>query len=635
MKKFFIPFVFSVCSCVAGYGQVSSEKYIAFTIPDSLLKGADAVMREDYMKFKVKDIDNAVLEVHSIVTILNESASEYLSFAETSDKFSHLDDAEIKVYNALGKKLNTYSKKEMQNFAYGDGLVEDGKTTFFRVTAATYPITIEKTYSIKFTGLLNYPSNYIQSPDVAVEHFNYTVEVPNDLGLRYKIINGKLEPSKENTGKSTIYTWEQNNLKAKAREKYSGPAGRYFPRILLGPNKFKMAGYEGDMSSWKNFGVWSYDLIGKGNMMTGKSKEVIKNLIKDAKTDNEKARIIYSYMQKNMRYVSIQLGIGGWKPFDANFVQEKKYGDCKALSNYMQSALNVAGIKSYYALVNAGTNAIPAMEDFPSNQFNHVILCIPSAKDSLWLECTSTTTDFGELGDFTENRKALLITENGGILVSTPGSRSKDNIFSCTSNVQLFEDGSGKVASSITSSGEFKQEQVHYLNQQSFDDQKEYIIQHLEWKHPDEVSIKCGDRFQTPYVTSTTMNYAQLYSFKAGSKLFLPQRFYPLFSEKINDNLKRTQDYYFDFPYVKNDTTIFVLPEGYTAENLPSDKNISRSFAKYQRKYTWDETTKKLTVIASIEILQHHILAADYTTLMLFKKEVDSDLEQKLVIKKS
>ena len=69
-------------------------------------------------------------------------------------------------------------------------------------------------------------------------------------------------------------------------------------------------------------------------------------MVKNATTDREKAAILYNYMQNNMRYVSIQLGIGGLRPFPASFVDDKKYGDCKALSNYLKSALDAVGVKS-------------------------------------------------------------------------------------------------------------------------------------------------------------------------------------------------------------------------------------------------------------------------------------------------
>ncbi len=65
-------------------------------------------------------------------------------------------------------------------------------------------------------------------------------------------------------------------------------------------------------------------------------------------------------------------------------------------------------------------------------------------KDSVWLECTSKTADFGVLGSFTENRNALLITENGGVLVPTPMSRASENVIRAYTTVDLKDDGSGK-----------------------------------------------------------------------------------------------------------------------------------------------------------------------------------------------
>jgi hypothetical protein len=80
----------------------------------------------------------------------------------------------------------------------------------------------------------------------------------------------------------------------------------------------------------------------------------------------------------------------------------------------MYSLLNAVNIKAYWAIIRAGVNEYPADPGFPNNSFNHEILCIPFKNDTTWLECTSTTQPFGKLGSFTENRNALLITEDGG-----------------------------------------------------------------------------------------------------------------------------------------------------------------------------------------------------------------------------
>ena len=61
-----------------------------------------------------------------------------------------------------------------------------------------------------------------------------------------------------------------------------------------------------------------------------------------------------------------------------------------------------------------------ASPDFPYNSFNHEILCVPFKTDTAWLDCTDNYQPFGTLDISTENRNALLITEDGGKLVNTP-----------------------------------------------------------------------------------------------------------------------------------------------------------------------------------------------------------------------
>jgi len=230
--------------------------YSALTIPDSLRKDADMVMREENIKLTVKDKNTAWYEVHQVFTVLNEQAKKYLTFVQFSDKFHVLDDAEIKVYDLMGVRKNTYSKKEMTSQNYGEGLVPEGKVTYFYVNAPAFPMTVEFNYSIKFKGIFSLPGFDMHSPWRSIQHSVFEIEAPADLGIRYKLINTNMQPQIDRDGSKEIYKWELNNLKAYKLEKHSGSAFSYEPTVLVAPNKFQLDEYDGDMTTWKNFGAW-------------------------------------------------------------------------------------------------------------------------------------------------------------------------------------------------------------------------------------------------------------------------------------------------------------------------------------------------------------------------------------------
>lgn len=608
--------------------------YSAFTIPDSLKKDADVVLRDETIRLSVKDKNTARYEVHQVFTVMNEQAKRHLNFVEYSDKFRMLDDAEVKLYDMLGNKKNTWTKKEMNSGKYGDELVPDGKYTFFNVSAPSYPVTVEFNYSIKYKGILGLPGYEMQPPWQSVQHSVFEVEAPADLGVRYKLLNTDKQPAIINNGSVTVLKWELNNLKAYKLEKHSGSAYAYQPLVLIGPNKFQLDDYEGDMTSWKNFGSWIDNLYSKTTGLPDEKKKFYQNLVKDAVTSKEKAAILYSYLQNNMRYVSIQLGIGGWRPFQASFVDEKKYGDCKALSNYLKSALEAVGIKSNLVIIQGGMDPRNVPDDFPANYFNHCILNIPQQKDTTWLECTSTTLPFGQLGPFTENRKAMMVTENGGVLVNTPASNYQTNTEAVHTMIEVNDEGGAKVTTAFTLYGDSRDEMLMRYHDMKEDEKRKYFITQNEWKQPDELQISNSKDKANPYQLSATMNYEKVFSFNAGSKHFFETRLYPVFNEEIPENANRKADYYFSCPYQVIDTTVYRFPAGYSLENMPGNKSAGFSFAQYSCNYNWDAATRTLTVIAVLQLKDRVIKAADYPRLFDFKKQVVADMSEKIVMKK-
>lgn len=630
MKKIltiiFLFFITPLC-----FSQINI--YDASTLPESLKENAHSVKREEKIKFEVKDKDQARLSVHQVFTVLDGEGEDVLFFINYSDEFRKLDNAEIKVFDAHGNPVNKYKMKEMNSQAVGDGLVVDGRVYFFRVAAPSYPITVQYDYEVKYKGTLNYPDYRIEKQEQSVEYSTYSVTIPATADLRFKAQNISLSPSISNTAKNKIYTWEVKDLPAVPREDGSVSYESSYPAILLAPNQFSMDGHDGDISTWKDFGLW-YAQLAKGSFkLPDKTVSTLQNMVKDAKDDKEKIKILYKYLQSSFRYVSIQLGIGGFRPFNAAFVDEKKYGDCKALSNYMSAILNAVGIVSYPALINAEYNKAPVDPSFPHNSFNHVILCIPENKDTTWLECTSNTTEPGVLGNFTENRNALLITPDGGVLVATPMSKPSENVFSLTTKVNLREDASGESESVLKTKGEYKEEVIHYLADEKKDDQKKYLVRRLGFLLPDDFKLDCN-RNDDSAQTSFKLLIQKVPEFTAGSKMFLSPRIYKIWNEHLPTAGKRTKSFYFEFPFIKKDITIYQLPENYTVENLPEERDIHFDYGIFTTRYSYDDKANTITSTAYLQLNQNIIPAEKFSEVKGFFGSVVKEYTEKIVVKK-
>ncbi|HMI62933.1 MAG TPA: hypothetical protein VK518_18575, partial [Puia sp.] len=296
----------------------------------------------------------------------------------------------------------------------------------------------------------------------------------------------------------------------------------------------------------------------------------------------EKVRILYEFMQQNTHYISVQLGIGGWQPFDAKYVAERKYGDCKALSNYMYSLLKEAGIKSYYTLVKAGSSSHYLVDDFPSSQFNHVILCVPQKTDTVWLECTSQTLPAGYLSGFTADRSVLLVDEEGGKLVRTPKYRRKDNLQSRVTEAAV--DAEGNLTAVIHT--QYRAQQMDELESMVNDLSKDKVMKILK----SELDLPTYDvsKFEyreeksaMPSIYETldlvSPNYAQI----SGKRIFINPNIMNRSRRRLHAEDNRKYDIVTAYEYEDVDSTEIKIPAGYRPEAVSPGTTLDSKFGRY------------------------------------------------------
>lgn len=609
------------------------DYYLSSTIPDSLKKDANSVIRFSETKVEVKAPGKAIIRNHLILTILNEKAEEKATAIFYYDKkFLTVNDPEMIVYDADGKLLKRYKKGDMYDrSAISSGsIITDDRMLIASHNIVKYPVTVETRYEYIKNGYLDLSEWHIQPVKTAIQHSVYQISVIANIGFRYKQRNILLKPEKTVSGLMETYIWKVGNLKAIKLEEDS-QAWAVLPFISFATDKMEYYGQPGDFSTWKGFGLWQQALNKEVCDLPPGRIEEIKQMVAHLATNKEKAKFLYEYMQKNVRYVSIQLGIGGLRPFPASFVDAKKYGDCKALSNYMYSLLKATGIRSHYAIINAGENEMSAYSDFVNSPFNHVILCVPFEKDSVWLECTSPISAFGKLGNFTENRKALLVKEDGGELVSTPVSRMEDNIFDAKAQVVIDSTGFSKAAVQLKTTGEYRQ--LFFSNStKKVDEQKQFLIRYLGLRQPDWFSIKELSDKEGERITELEMEYEKLSDMNTGSRFFYRPGLLEMWKTTFPVVEERKTDVYFSFPLIKNSVVDYFLPKGFELELLPPDVSLKFDYGSFEAKYVYDKDANKLTCSNRFELNRHVVPSAKYKVMQVFMDDVTKALGRKFVV---
>lgn len=617
---------------MAGEGE-----YAVSRIPQDLLKNANAVLRLKELKFEINSTKQTVFTNHYVITILNENGDNWAEFYEYYDKFRDVESVEGALYDANGKQLKKIKKKDLDDISgVSEGsLIDDNRIKRHNFYYRIYPYTIEYTSVVTSKSTLFFPTWTPQSSEkLSVEKSSISIVCPSDYQFRYKAFLYNKEPVVTQEKNSRISTWSISNMPAIVKEPFSPLWHELTTMVIFGPTDFQVDDYKGNMISWQDFGKFVYALKEGRDKLPDNIRQAVHQIADDIKDPAEKIGNLYQYMQKNTRYISIQLGIGGWQPFDATYVATKSYGDCKALTNYMYSILKEAGINSYYTIIRAGRNSNYITTDFPSQQFNHVILCVPLVKDTMWLECTSQTLPAGYLSDFTCDRPALLVDENGGKLVRTPKYGINDNLQIRKIKAQLDADGTLEINVRSKYSA-LQQDDIHgMINHLSKDKVKEYLHEQLDFATYNINKFEYEeDKSTLPSVNEmldiTVTNYATV----TGKRIFIVPNLMTRGGRRLSPDSTRKYDIQLGFEYKDIDTVEIELPAGYQGEALPKDVEIKSKFGKYNCSVKLKEN--KLFYFRSIESYSGRFPASDYDELVKFFDAIYKADRNKVVLVKN
>jgi hypothetical protein len=604
MRKIIILFIL-ITPVLTHAGDIN---FAAKDIPAQLLKNADAVKRIDITEFSIINLQSTKLHEHYAITVLNENGDEHAVLHVIYGKLMSIDNIEGTLYDAQGHVVKRIKNKDIRDVSATDdnSMAVDTRMKTFDFYYKSYPYTVEYDIVTLNNNTFLFP-NWVPQEDgaVSVESSEFTIQHPANYKVNYRAFYYKGSPEQTTDKGNVNQKWQVKNLPAIKVPFASSLLRELAPVVYFSPSEFEIGNYKGNMNSWKEFGDFQYSLNTGRDVLPQSIIQQLTPLLAGVSDTKEKIKILYNFLQHNTRYISIQLGIGGWQPFDAAYVAKNGFGDCKALSNYMYSLLKYAGIRSLYTLVYAGTTSYAKnrfIPDLPSQSFNHVILCVPLPKDTMWLECTSQQIPVGYMSDFTANRKALVITENGGVVVSTPIYKENENQQARKIKAALDEEGT----LSLEAKTNYAAIQQDNLDQMVDNLSPEKIKEALEKNLPlstytiNNYNYK-QNKTALPSIDEELNVTASNYATITGKRIFLVPNVLNRSGLTLLADSSRTSDFIFTYAYRDQDEVEINVPAGYTIESSPKNVVMKTAFANY----TINCTMKDNKIIYSRIMEQH------------------------------
>jgi len=594
---------------------------------------------------KMKRIERRVYK------ILRPDGRRYGTIQADFDSETKIDSIHGWCIPAQGKDYEVKEKEALETALFGvpnGELMTDLRTKMLRIPAADpgnivgYEIE-QEVHPYVIQDLWRF-----QEENAPVREAHYTLELPPSWEYKSVWLNhAEVAPS----GGAGQWQWTVTDVKPIRPEDGMPPwqavAGQMIVS-LIPPGGAGNKGFE----SWADMARWQDGLDRGRRSASPEIKQKVADLVKADATPLGKMRSLAQYVQKEVRYVAIQLGIGGWQPHPATDVFTHKYGDCKDKATLLGAMLQEIGVESFYLFINTTRNAVTP-ETPAVRWFNHVILAVrlpagatdpslravldhPKLGKLLFFDPTDEWTPLGSLRGELQANYGLLVTGDGGELLKLPQLPAELNGVVRTAKLSLSPSGTLSGDFSEQRNGDYGTQQRASLKSVSKDSDRikflESLISHsLSTFQITNASLVNLNRPDQPFAYQYSL-VAQNYAKTAGNLLLVRPRVVGINSSDLLETREpRRYPVEFDGPSKNSDIIEIGIPAGYQVDDLPPPVNVDYSFASYHSKtevngsmlkYSRIFEVKELSVpVSKVEELKklYRIIASDERNTAVLK----------------
>ncbi len=579
MDKNILFLFISLLICSFTFASNERTDLAVSSLAESLTKEANSVVRNHATIFEYISPFKGTEKNLKEITILNEKGLVNAHFSVYGDRFRKLKKFSAIMYDKDGNEMKKIKMSDIKSTEWSSELASDNLLYYFECQTPVFPFSVSYEYEIEWSkGILSFPVFAPQfSSDLSVQKASYALKVPTGTEILFESNSFIGTPEKKTDNCIDIFEWKLTDLMAIADEPFSPGVLELTPVLYTMPKTFTFDGQNGSFATINSIVEFQNKLNDGRDNLPEDLKQKIIDLTKNVNTGKEKVKILYDFLGQTTRYESIQLGIGGFQPATSEEVSKMAFGDCKGLSFYLKSMLETVGIESNYTIIRSDLNTKNLQKNFTGYlRANHVILCVPLANDTLWLECTNTKIPFGYVHKNISGHHAITVAPDGGKFVKLPDYPDKENL--SANDVIINFDPDAETHIKVKNTNHLKKyEDVFGLTMLKSNEQIDHIRRSLNLQKASVSQLKIEENSsETPSITFE-YDIASNYGTKTGNRYFIPINiFRPQKSGLSKTN--RKHDIVISNGWQQVDNIKIILPEGFEIEYLPESVVVDSPF---------------------------------------------------------
>jgi hypothetical protein len=637
----------------AGNAPPWMHSLVNVSLPDHDEK-TDAVLLYSERNVTVLSADKITVQTREVYKILRPSGREHgtvlVYFHSPGQKVTSLQGWSIP---AQGRDYEVKEKDAMEVSPPkidGSELVSDVRAKILHIPAPDVGNIVGYEYEVEERPLVLQDGWEFQS-ECPVRESHYSLQLP--AGWEYKASWFNHEESKPSQTGASQWKWVLNGVSEIRKEEDMPPMEGVAGRMVVSFFSPGGSSAKNEFSNWRQMGAWYLNLTTPQLDASAAIKQKVDALTGSLTSPLQKMTAVANFLQHDIRYVAIELGIGGYQPHPASAVFTNRYGDCKDKATLMSSMLHEVGIDSYYVVINSARGVV--MSKTPANVggFNHVILAIKLPEDLanaslvatmqhprlgklLFFDPTNEMTPLGQIAGHLQANYGLLITPDGGELIELPKEPSVMN--SVERIAKLKVDATGRLQGDVKEVrlGDRASWERWALRAVTNDADKIKPIERmlaasLSTFRITKASMTNLDRTDQPFSFNYSFD-ADNYAKNAGDLLLVRLRAIGIKSSALLETSDpRLFPVEFESPSRDTDTFEIALPPGYEVDDLPPPVDVNYSFAAYHAKsemngnvmrYTRTFEVKELSVpLSQMDELKkmYRIIATDERNTAVLK----------------